>query len=232
MRVVRPCRSHNTLCRDDETRAPAAGAGCRQRVCRVRRMRVRAERGVPVGQAGPDGAGQRHGAPVRAGEQPRVPHEDLERRHVHGHTEVQAGRAGDAVQESRGRRASVPDAWHAEGGQLFRRAERQGHRDRPLGTAVDAGRGRGVRSAAAAGRPHVRPKTVRGGHPDGHGGQVRRVAQLHVLGAQRAQRHLAGPENADGHRGRRGPRAGVHRVQYANRDLQEVPVQRAGRRVG
>lgn len=70
----------------------------------------------------------------------------MERHAVHGHTQVQARGAGHVVQELRGRVTPVPVVWPPESGQLFRDAERQGHRNRSFGPIVDVGRRHRVRS--------------------------------------------------------------------------------------
>lgn len=200
---------------------------------------VRAERGVPMGQDRLVAPGKRPGpGHVRAGEQHGVQDENLERHPVRGHTQVQAGRTGHAVQKPLGRRrpwygvderpATVPHFGTADAGQLLRVAERQGHGDRSSGPVVDAGRRLGGRSGVG-GRPVVRPETVRR-RPEHHqSGAVRGAAAGDVHRAERDQRHFAGPEIANGRHGRhRARRSRIHRLQFTTGYLPQVPVQDPG----
>lgn len=106
-----------------------------------------------MGQDRPDVPQRRPKTRVQAREQRRVPHEDLERHDVHGRTPAEDWRTGDAVQEPRRRRTAVSVAGPADRGKLHRVAERPGHRNRPLGPPVAAGRR--ARARAGRRRPHV-----------------------------------------------------------------------------
>jgi len=189
-------------------------------VRRGQRVSVRPHRGAPVGRDRPVVVrpGQ-YGRDSRAGKQCRAPDKNLERHDVHGGAQVPARGAGHVVQQERAgarwrrRGAPVPVVGPADGGKLFRVAERQGHRVRSSGPAVVAGRGPSLRSGTGGGgggprqRPRgLRPETVRGGR----GGRrrhsaVRGRAGRLVHDPERVQRYRHRLEDADRGRGRRGP---------------------------